>query len=228
MSANWLSNLYVFKPDLDKYFERINYTGSRDATAETLKQIQWHHLLAIPFEVLDIHIAAKGLIDITPEVIERKLVREGRGGYCYEHNQLALWVLRALGFEVTPILARSKWQKPVDIVAGSTHLVLQVKIDGKLWLFDAGWSNLGSAIPLQIETDEAQPTYLETRRIIQKDGCYIHQMLFQEKWHDMYSFTLNESFQNDWEIGSYYMYLKIALHFLLTFANTGLMLYLAL
>eukprot|EP01032_Pedospumella_encystans_P033997 gene33997-38425_t len=93
MSTNWLSNLFVYAPDLDAYFERINYAGSREPTAETLKQIQWLHLLAIPFEVLDCHIPGK-CIDLTPEVVERKLVKEGRGGYCYEHNTLLLYVLK--------------------------------------------------------------------------------------------------------------------------------------
>lgn len=204
MSTNWHSNLFVYSPDLDAYFERIKYTGSREPTDETLKQIQWLHLLAIPFEVLDCHIPGKS-IDLTPEVVERKLVKEGRGGYCYEHNTLLLYVLKALGYDVTPILARSRWGKPLDITAGPTHLVLKVNIEGTLWLFDVGWSNLGSAIPLLIETEEEQPTPLETRRILKSDDFYIHQMLSLGKWHDMFVFTLNRSYPVDWEIGSYFV-----------------------
>ena len=203
MSDNWLSNSFVYAPDLDAYFKRIGFTGPREATAETLKQIQWLHLLSIPFEVLDCH-TGKG-IDLTPQVVERKLVHEGRGGYCYEHNTYLWYVLKALGFDVTPILARSRWGKPADVTSGPTHLVLKVNIDGKLWLFDVGWSNLGSPIPLLIESEEDQPTPLETRRIIFKDEFYVHQMLSQGKWHDMFAFTLNRSFPLDWEIGSYFV-----------------------
>lgn len=36
-----------------------------------------------------------------------KLVRQPRGGYCFEQNTLFLAVLRALGFEVYPAAARS-------------------------------------------------------------------------------------------------------------------------
>jgi N-hydroxyarylamine O-acetyltransferase len=204
MAVSWHSNLFTYTPDLDAYFKRINYTGPRDVTAEVLKQIQWHHLLAIPFEVLDCHVSG-GKIDLTPEVVERKMVLEGRGGYCYEHNTLLLYILKAMGFDVTPILARSRWMKPVDVSAGLTHLVLKVNVEGKLWLFDVGWSNLGSAIPLLIETEEEQPTPLETRRILKTEEFYIHQMYSLGKWHDMFVFTLDRSYPVDWEIGSYFV-----------------------
>ena len=204
MSSNWLSNDFVYEPDLASYFARIKYDGPRTVTAETLRSIQWYHLLAIPFEVLDCHIENRR-IDLTPEVVEKKLVLDGRGGYCYEHNTLMLYVLRALGFNVTPILARSRWGKPTDITAGATHLVLNVKIDETLWLFDVGWSNLGSAIPLEIETEKEQITPLETRRIIKTKEYYIHQMLSKGEWYDMFVFTLDKSYPLDWEIGNYFV-----------------------
>lgn len=204
MSSNWQSNNFVYQPNLDAYFARIGYTGDRSISAETLRDIQWLHLLAIPFETLDCHIAGRK-IDLAPEVVERKLVAEGRGGYCYEHNTLMLYVLKALGFDVVPILARSRWGKPADITAGATHLVLKVNIEGTLWMFDVGWSNLGSAIPLRIETEEEQPTPLETRRILKTDEFYVHQMLSLGKWHDMFVFTLDRSYPLDWEIGSYFV-----------------------
>jgi N-hydroxyarylamine O-acetyltransferase len=204
MSTNWQSNDFVYKPDLDAYFQRIKYDGDRSPTAQTLRDIQWNRLLTIPFETLDCHIAGKK-IDLNPEVVERKLIREGRGGYCYEHNTLLLWVLRALGYDVTPCLGRSRWGKPVDVTAGATHLVLKVNIDGELWLFDVGWSNLGSATPLLIETEKEQATPLETRRILKTEECYVHQMLSQGKWHDMFVFTLDRSYPLDWEVGNFFV-----------------------
>jgi N-hydroxyarylamine O-acetyltransferase len=116
-----------------------------------------------------------------------------------------LYVLRALGYDVTPILARSRWGKPVEITAGATHLVLKVNINGELWLFDVGWSNLGSATPLLIDSEEIQETPLEKRRILKTDEFYIHQMFSLGKWYDMFTFTLDRSYPLDWEIGSYFV-----------------------
>ncbi len=202
--ASWLTKTYHFAPDLDAYFDRINYSGSRDPTAETLKQIQWHHLLSCPFESIDVHLLGK--IDLSPDILEKKIVHNRRGGYCFEHNHYLLHVLRALGFNATPILARSIWQKPADIVAPATHLLIKVDIDGVLWMFDVGYSNYGTPYPLEIETDKEQPTPLESRRIIKTDNGYIHQMQLNEKWNDMFIFTLNESYPFDWEVGNYFIY----------------------
>lgn len=121
MSAPWISNSFVYKPDVDAYFKRIGYTGTRDLSIETLNEIQWLHLLTLPYENLDVYVPG-AKIDLTPEVVERKLVAEGRGGYCFEHNSLAMYVLKALGFDVTPCLARTRWQRDPDFTGGVGRL----------------------------------------------------------------------------------------------------------
>jgi N-hydroxyarylamine O-acetyltransferase len=158
MSAVWLTKGFQYTPDLDGYFNRIKYFGSREISAQTLKEIQCHHLLAIPFEALDVHLI--GDIDLAPEVLEKKIVGNNRGGYCYENNILAFHVLRTMGFDVTPVAARTRWQKPVEVVMPSTHMVLKVNIDGVLWMFDVGFSSFGSLYPLEIETEREQSTPL--------------------------------------------------------------------
>ena len=167
-----------------------------------MKQIQWHHLQAIPYELIDIHLKIK--TDLSPESIVNKMIKSGRGGLCYEHNILLMHVLRALGFNVTPLAARNRWQKPIDIITSPGHMVLNVKIDGTMWMCDAGYSSFGAAIPLEIQTDREQTSPLEMRRVIKTDHNYIHQMQVLGKWHDMYTFTLEESQPMDWEIGCYY------------------------
>lgn len=203
MSSNWRSNTFVYSPNLDAYFARIKYSGSREPTLEHLQQIQYHHLLSIPFETLDIHTI--GNVDISPEAIEQKMVVDGRGGFCYENNILFMHVLRKLGYEVTPIISRTRWNRPVDITSTPTHLVLKVVIDGVLWLADCGFSSFGSLYPLKIETDEEQWTPMEPRRITRDGEHYVHQLYVLGKWYDMYSFTLNESYPMDWEMGAYYV-----------------------
>jgi len=41
--------------DVDRYLKRIKYQGSIKPDLSTLKELQNHHLLHIPFENLDIH-----------------------------------------------------------------------------------------------------------------------------------------------------------------------------
>lgn len=209
MFRDWHSKSFTFNPDCDAYFRRIGYSGCRKPTVDTLTQIQWYHSRAVPYENLNMHINSaerNELTDLSPSKIQEKILFQHRGGYCFEQNILAMHVLRQLGFEVTPVPSRTIWRKPEHIVQGETHLVLMVTIEGCRWLFDVGFSSFGSPYPLKIDTEEVQETALEKRRILKTPSRYIHQMFAQNKWSDIYSFTLNESFPMDWEIGNFFVF----------------------
>ncbi|HEY6175060.1 MAG TPA: arylamine N-acetyltransferase, partial [Kofleriaceae bacterium] len=121
--------------DLDRYFARIGYDGPRDATLATLNGIANAHVQAIPFENLDV-LLGRG-IDLDLDAVQRKLVDDRRGGYCFEQNSLLLAVLGELGFEARPLSARVRMQRPRDFVPARTHLVVRVELDGP-WLADVG------------------------------------------------------------------------------------------
>jgi N-hydroxyarylamine O-acetyltransferase len=90
--------------NLDAYFERIGWRGSRAATTEVLAGMLDRHMTAIPFENLDVLLGAKPRLDL--DSLERKLVGARRGGYCFEHATLFAAVLTELGFSVRTHSAR--------------------------------------------------------------------------------------------------------------------------
>ena len=63
--------------NLDNYLRRIDYHGSRAVNADTLRAIQRAHLLAIPYENLDIHLGRTLPLDL--EHIYTKIVEQRRG-----------------------------------------------------------------------------------------------------------------------------------------------------
>ena len=71
---------------------------------DTLRCLHRSHLLAVPFENLDVAIGRR----IVPSIESsfEKIVRRRRGGFCYELNGLFSWLLRELGFRVTLLSAR--------------------------------------------------------------------------------------------------------------------------
>ena len=91
---------------LDAYFARLGYAGSRAPTLETLHAISARHVAAIPFENLDVLLGRP--IRLDPASLQQKLLREKRGGYCFEQNNLLLLVLRALGYHVVAL--GSSWR----------------------------------------------------------------------------------------------------------------------
>lgn len=88
-----------------EYLLRIG-TGSFPIKAdeESLRLLQRQHLLAIPFENLDIH--WKRPIVLDTDRLYSKIVRSRRGGFCYELNGLFNLLLRAIGFRTQLISAR--------------------------------------------------------------------------------------------------------------------------
>ena len=89
--------------DLPAYLRRINYRGEQSPTAATLRELHRAHLLAVPFENLDIHLGRTILLD--QDALFDKIVTRRRGGFCYELNGLFALLLRGLGFEVTLLAA---------------------------------------------------------------------------------------------------------------------------
>src|SRR5262249_28933984 len=114
--------------DLESYFACVDYRGARQASLESLRALQAAHTLAIPFENIDVIRGLEVRLDLPS--IEQKLVREQRGGYCFEQNALFAAVLEQLGFRVTPLAARVRWQIPAAVAMPLTHMVLRVDLRG--------------------------------------------------------------------------------------------------
>ena len=72
--------------DIELYLRRIGYCGSREPTTETLKQLHRAHMLAVPFENLDILLGHP--INLSLASFYDKIVQHRRGGFCYELNGL--------------------------------------------------------------------------------------------------------------------------------------------
>jgi N-hydroxyarylamine O-acetyltransferase len=198
--------------NLDAYFERIAYAGPREPTLATLRAIHLHHVGAIPFENLDV-LLGRG-IQIELDAVERKLVHARRGGYCFEHNTLLGGVLRALGFAVTPLLARVRWNVPAGQRTGLTHMILRVEIDGRPWLADVGFGGIGSSAPLALDTAEEQATPHEPRRLLNDGSRVLHQVRLADTWSDVYEFRLEEPAASDFEMGNWFSCSHPKAHFM--------------
>jgi N-hydroxyarylamine O-acetyltransferase len=173
--------------DLDRYFARIGIPRLREPTRATLDAITSAHVQAIPFENLDILLGRP--VELEPAAIERKLVVNQRGGYCFEHNTLLLHVLEQLGFAVRPYSARVRIGRPRDYTPARTHLFVRVDLDGQALLADVGVGGLSPTCTLALDSAEIQATPHEPRRIIHDDGRWFHQARLGDDWVDVCEFT---------------------------------------
>lgn len=172
--------------DLDAYLQRIGFEGIARPDLETLRQIVDGHTRHIPFENLDVLLDRPILLE--PKDLERKLVHDRRGGYCFEQNGLLLAVLLQLGFEASPMAARVRMGVARDVLPMRTHLFLRVKLDGRDWMADVGVGGLSLTTPIRLDSAEPQDTPHETRRIVREGDAYFHQALLGADWSDVHQF----------------------------------------
>lgn len=189
--------------DLDAYFARIGYAGARTPDFATLTALHRAHVRAIPFEYFDIHLGRGIRIDLPS--IEQKLVRDRRGGYCFEQNTLFAAALRALGFTVAPLVARVRWQLPPDLPTPLTHMLLRLETpDAGSCLADVGFGSMSLVEPLRFELDREQPAGLEPRRIVARGPLFAQQAKLGDTWSDVYLFSGDEAPPIDFEVGNWY------------------------
>lgn len=172
--------------DLNAYFERIGYDGPSDVSVDTLRQVHRAHLLAVPFENLDIHLKRPIVLD-EARLID-KIVTQARGGFCYEHNTVFAAALREMGFSVEMLEARvgaRDWESgaPYD------HMTLLVQLEER-WMPDVGFGD-SFMEPLLLDKPGEQVQSNGQFRV-QHDGI---EGVYSRKtrsgdWHDEYLFRL--------------------------------------
>lgn len=193
--------------DLEAYFARIGIAPVGAPTLEGLAAIQLAHACSIAFENFDV-LMGGGATALDAGSLFEKLVTRGRGGYCFEHGGLMLAVLGQLGYRVSPLSGRVRASTPRPGVPPRTHLFLRVEIGGVGYLFDTGVGGLTPTMPLRMDTEEAQQTPHDVRRVVREDDGdgvrYFHQILIDDEWRDVVEFTGEEMPIIDREVGHWW------------------------
>ena len=133
--------------DLQRYLARVGYSADPRPDIETLRGLLRAHVGSVPFENLDVQLG-RPLTTAVGDAYD-KIVRRGRGGWCYEQNGLFGWALSEIGFEVTRVAAAVMRDSMGD-AAHAKHLALLVREPGGgAFLADVGFGGgLYAPIPL--------------------------------------------------------------------------------
>ena len=192
-----------FTLDLQTYLGRLGYPSAPPPTLATLGELQLRHTAEFPFETLSSMLRAPVAVD--PATIQHKLLRQGRGGYCFELNQLFLLLLQALGFEARGLTGRVVMGGPEDAQTARTHMIVLVTLDGVRYIIDVGFGGMVPTGPLLLDSEAQQTTPHEPYRLTQVHGSYTLRALVGEEWRAMYVFDLQAVAEIDYSVASWYV-----------------------
>jgi arylamine N-acetyltransferase len=192
---------------LNEYFARIGYRGAAEPSLDVLQQLVGAHTRTIPFENLD-PLLGVPVDDLGAAALVGKLVRRGRGGYCYEQNGLMGHVLAEIGFRVRRLGARVLWMRPPD--AGfptQTHTLLAARFPGSAgpYLVDVGFGGQTPPSPLRLQTGTVQETTHEPYRLTDRGDGLVLQTMIAGQWQPLYEFTTHTQPDVDLQVGSWFV-----------------------
>ena len=196
MSEPQLTNLAL-------YLQRLGFDAPPAPTLETLRQLQLRHTGTFPFENLSTLSGQPVLIDLPS--IEQKVLHDGRGGYCYELNNLFLALLEALGFDARGISGRVVMGQPEGAWTARTHRLSLVTLGGVRYITDVGFGGMVPTAPLMLDTPAEQFTPHEPYRIEQHEDGYTLRANVGGEWRAMYIFDLQRQEDIDYAVGNWYV-----------------------
>lgn len=121
---------------------------------DQINQMIAAHLRQFTFNNVDILLQPDEILSLETEDLFRKIVIEGRGGYCFEHNKLFYEVLKDMRLDVTAVLARVIYGKP-EIDVPRTHRLSILRYEQTEYLIDVGFGPYTPpyAVPFVTSTD---------------------------------------------------------------------------
>jgi len=190
--------------DLAAYRRRVDYGGPLAPARDVLERLILCHAAAIPFENIEVLAGRVPKLDLAG--LQDKMLRQRRGGYCFEQNTLFRAVLQAVGFDAHPMEARIRSGVPADVVTARTHLATRVVLDGVDHLVDVGCSTLAPLAPLALSSRAEQRAGTATYRFVDAGE---QQLLLQTRgatgWTDGYQLLPGAPHAIDCEMGNWFV-----------------------
>ncbi len=188
--------------DLPAYCARIGWTGALRPDLATLQGLVAQHIATVPFENLDIVLGRPIALDLP--TVQRKLIADRRGGYCFEQNTLLKAALEAIGFAVDFAIARVVLGGAADAGTPRSHVALQVSLPEGIFLADVGFGRLAPLAPLRLDSDAPQTTEMETYRLEPRGHETLLSVRVGAAWVPCYRLHPEPPFASDLDMGNWF------------------------
>ena len=139
--------------NLDLYLKFIEVKKeSLSLNEESLKNLTFGHVSHIAYQNQTIY--NREPLNLDPNALIQKLVVNREGGMCYETSDLFYDVIKQLGFSAKKIKAYPLNGKPYNPKAPSSHNIIIVDLNSKLFLVDVGYGNNSMRYPVDFDFEK--------------------------------------------------------------------------
>ncbi len=183
---------------LQAYIKTFALSNNVAADLSLIEQLQKQHLSRFSFNNITVLLENTPSLDL--EIIIEKIVDEGRGGYCFEHNKLMFEMLKYYGYDVKISLA--KVLNNQEIEAPRTHRVSIVTFKEEKYLVDVGFGHVCPRTPLKLldKTNEKD----DYQAVSNGDGSYTLMIKRPRGFFRLYTFDLADYDDADCLMGNFY------------------------
>ncbi|HEX8868308.1 MAG TPA: arylamine N-acetyltransferase, partial [Lentzea sp.] len=173
--------------DLDAYLTRVGYEGEVAPDLATLRGLHTAHVDAIPFDNLDA-LLGRAEVPLDLESVQKKIVRQRRGGWCLEQVVLMAAVLDRIGFTFTAVAGRTRIRTG-NRFGPALHVALLVDVDGEKWLHDVSFGAHGLHEPIRFAESSRLDGDFSFDLVREESGEHVLRFLRPEGPAELYGFT---------------------------------------
>lgn len=185
----------------NEYLQDLELARPQELDFELVRQIQRKHVTRHTFNNLSVLLQQD--MPLESEYLFNKIVAQGRGGYCFEHNKLVFEVLAEIGFDVTILLARVVYNRDADVPR--THRITLLSFEGEKYIVDAGFGHYSARFPIKLEPGLVQDQGDNCYRIIKDErGEYGFQIIKDGEFFTLYSFDLARYNESDCQMSHFF------------------------
>ena len=162
-----------------------------------LNELITAHLKTISFNNLAVYFRPGQILNLELDPLFEKVVLNREGGYCFENNKVFFYLLKNLGFEVSPFAARVLYGQSGDIPR--THRMTVVVLDGKKYVADVGFGRFTPPMAVPLESQEGDLFSIE-----KKGDNYLLQVQKDNEKFALYTFDEGHYQESDFLVANYY------------------------
>lgn len=185
---------------IERYLKSIGVEKKPNSISDINNLIK-KHLQSLYFCNIPILLGQE--ISLELKAIVRKMIKQKKGGYCFEHNKLLYEALKYFGFEVEAPFARVLNNQNIDVA--KTHRFTILNFKGEIYIIDAGFSFMSPSSAIKFGDTPTKTIFGRDYIIKELDANNFElTMIRKDELYILYSFDLAKYNEDDFEMGHFY------------------------